>query len=88
MYNRAPVHQVCNRAKGNRIIRDPGRFAAELSQKVVPLLQSMRRQVTRGDRAAAIRRVVEEWPEWALTFRQHLEVFELQRWEDDGGTAS
>ncbi len=85
LYNRAPVHLLCNQAKGDRIIYDPERYAEELAKKVIPLLQSMRRNVSRGDRATAIRRVVEEWPSWALTFRQDKK-FELQRWEDDGGS--
>lgn len=87
LHNRAPVHLLCNRTKGNRIIDDPERFAAELAEKVIPLLKAMRRNVGRRGRAAAIRRVVEEWPSWALTYRQHTKRFDLQRWEDDGGSA-
>ena len=83
--NRAPAHRLCNQQKGDRII-DPERFAAELRVKIVPLLRSVGRTVNRGAQAAAIRRVVEQWPVWALTFRQHTKRFELQRWEDDGGS--
>ena len=49
LYNRAPVHLLCNKTKANRIIYAPERCS------------------------------------WALTFSQDKK-FELQRWEDDGGS--
>jgi hypothetical protein len=85
MHNRTPVHLLCNRIKGNRIIDDPEQFAAELAEKVIPLLHARSCNVGRRGRSAAVRRVLEEWTSLALTYRQHSKRFELQRWEDDGG---
>ena len=84
LHNRGPAHRLCNQEKGNRMI-NPEAFAAELRQKIVPLLESRGRKVNRRVRAAATRRVIMEWPSWAPTHRQLTKKFELQRWADDGG---
>jgi hypothetical protein len=83
-YNLAPAHRVCNTTKGDHLIH-PEEFAAELQQKVVPILERLGHQITRAVVKKANRYVHLAWPIWAPRRQPEAKGVALQRWEDDGG---